>query len=133
MKLDINLPPLEIEYDAAEGRDAQVTLRQDQGGNISEVYLHPIQVQLLGERLGLAMPDLQPGPRAQMLIDSLTRKLAALHYRIDEMDNLIMNADHEHANLSELTAHSRASLEIAIEYMLEIDPNATKFPASTDQ
>lgn len=116
----IELPNLAIDYDPARA-DAGVMLTQDLGGNQHMVCLHPCQVKLIAERLGLAAAD----GSAQRKIAALTRRLQTLRDRIDCLDDMLHTvADHGRECLDIESAYSFATWELANEFCADLDDDA---------
>lgn len=127
----ITLPNLQIDQDGT-GPDAEVMLTQDFGGNNHMVTLHPSQVRLLAERMGLtAAPD----DEARRIIARLSRQLRLLHDRIDELDDMMLDISARgHENVEVECEFSSASLALAREFVAELPPaNDPKFPVQRPQ
>lgn len=118
----IDLPNLKFEFDPAGGPDQQILLEQDWNGNVERVGLHPSQVRLIAERLGMLPPsDLE----AQRTIAQLSRRMRLLAERIDWLDDLLIQAAGKgHEDLTEETTYSAATLELVREFMADL-PAAT--------
>ena len=114
----IQIPNLEIDCDS-DDPDTQVMLTQDFGGNTSMVTLHPSQVKLLAERMGLLLPDAE----AQRTIARLSRQLRVLTERIKYLDEwLHAHSDASNADLSYERAYSFATWELANEFCADLAP-----------
>jgi len=81
--------------------------------------LHPIQVRLMAERLGLvATSDVQAARRIQ----ALSRRLWVLGSRIERLADYLVNcSDHAHADLSWEMTYCNATRDIADEFVADLD------------
>lgn len=99
--------------------DGSVVLEQDCTGNISRVWVHPVQLRYIAEKMGLVETS---DPKAAKTIATLERRLLVLRDRIDELhDYLVNHSDHKHADLSYEVTFSRASLDIVEEFCHDLD------------
>lgn len=122
----IQIPNLTIDRDG-DGPDVEVMLTQDFGGNEHMVTLHPSQVRVLCERMGLLAPDAE----AQRTIARLSRQMRLLLERIDQLDDWLNQASQRgHEDLSMETTYSFASWEMANEFCKEL-PDVVPRPAKT--
>lgn len=121
----IDIPNIKIEYDLDGGPDQQVLLEQDWVGNVDRVSLHPSQVRLIAERMGVLPPsDIE----SQRTIARLCRQMRLLQERIQRLDKfLCITASAGHENLDEELAFSGATLDLVNEFILELpDANPPK-------
>lgn len=130
----IHIPNLTIDRDG-DGPDVQVMLTQDFGGNEHMVSLHPSQVKVLAERMGILAPDAD----AQRTIARLSRQLRLLADRIDRMDTMLLGIGEKGREcVEEECAYSAASLELAQEFLADLhavtsQPQADKTNAARQQ
>jgi hypothetical protein len=113
----IDIPNVKIEFDPEGGPDAQILLEQDWTGNVDRVSLHPSQVRLIAERLGMLPPsDIE----AHRTIARLCRQMRTLYQRIDQLDDwLNAVAQRGHEDLDMECTFSMATWEIAREFLIE--------------
>ena len=113
--LSIHIPDLKIDYDQTGDPDETVTLTQDWGGNTSIVSLHPSQVRLIAEHIGvLPVGDLE----AQRTIARMSRQLRNVYARLHQLDQWLWQTQAKgHEDLDMETTHSMATLEILTEYL----------------
>jgi hypothetical protein len=122
----IEIPNLTIDRDGTDP-DTQVMLTQDFGGNTSMVTLHPCQVKLLAERMGILAPDAE----AQRTIARLSRQMRVLLERINHLDDwLHTQSDTARADLSYEQTYSMATWELAHEFCADLHGPAVDTPAS---
>lgn len=115
--MNLTIPGVRIEANGDE-----ILIEQDLGGTTHYVSLHLIHVRLMAERLGLvACTD----PSAAQRIETLSRRLRLLHHRIDRLTDYLLNhSDHRHADLSWELTYSTATLDIADEFVQDLDDTA---------
>lgn len=115
----INIPNLGIDRDGDEP-DTHVLLTQDDmAGTVHYVTLHPIQVRLLAERMGLLAPS--SNIEADRTIARLGRQMRVLVERIDAMDDMFLDIGAKgHECVEEECAYSAATLDIAREFLCEL-------------
>ncbi|WP_218510617.1 hypothetical protein [Variovorax sp. dw_308] len=89
------------------------------GGNETAcVVIHRLHIRALAERLGLLGPEAGEG----RTIDKLARRIRTLYERIDRFDDYLLNcSDHEHADLDWEVSYSRATCDIAQEFVRDLD------------
>lgn len=127
----IDLLNLSIDRDGTDP-DAHVSLTQDIGGNEHTVYLHPCQVRLLAERMGLLVPDVE----AQRTIARLSRQMRTLLDRINHLDDwLHTQSDTAYADLSYEQTYSMATWELAREFVADLPDAGPKLalPKTTER
>jgi hypothetical protein len=117
----IDIPNLTIDRDGTDP-DTCVMLTQTFGGNEYMVSLHPCQVKVLAERMGILAPDAE----AQRTITRLSRQLRILLDRVDTLDDwLNQAAQRGHENLDQETTYSFATWELANEFCKDLPAPAT--------
>ncbi|MDG5973724.1 hypothetical protein H010_00585 [Hydrogenophaga taeniospiralis CCUG 15921] len=89
------------------------------GNEVNVVDIHPIQVRLIAERLGLVpTSDVTTARR----IETLCRRLRVLQHRVGHLaDYLINDSDHEHANLEWEMTFAAGTRDIADEFVADLD------------
>lgn len=124
----IRLPNLTIDRDGTDP-DAEVMLTQDFGGNEHMVSLHPCQVRLLFERMGMLAAS--SNPESDRTIARLSRQMRLLLDRINTLDDWLNQAQQRgHEDLAEETAFSFSTWEMANEFCKELPGNAGVTPAA---
>lgn len=118
----IDIPNLKIDRDGQDP-DTNVMLEQDDGcGNVQRVYLHPVQIRLLAERMGLLAPS--SNIEADRTIARLCRQMRVLYGRIDQLDDWLNQvAQRGHENLDMETTYSLATWELANEFVKDLPGN----------
>jgi hypothetical protein len=116
----IEVPSLKIDRDG-DGPDTLVCLQQEGMALAGEqvVYLHPTQIRLLAERMGL----LAPGSNidADRTIARLCRQIRTLANRIEYLDDWLHTcSDTAHADLDYEQTYSQATWEIALEFVKDL-------------
>lgn len=95
---------------------------QDSGGNVDRVAIHPIHLRYMCEKMGLVREVSASETDALRRVGMLERRLKVLHERIDRLDDhLLQHSDHRHSNLSLEVEFSRATCDIADEFLREIE------------
>ncbi len=98
--------------------DGGIILEQDCSGNISRVYLHPIQLRYLAEKAGLTETS---DPQAARTIARLKRQLLALNERIQHLDDWLSNcSDTRHTDLDYEQGYATATADIALEFCVDL-------------
>lgn len=98
--------------------DGSVVLEQDCTGNISRVYLHPIQLRYLAEKAGLVESI---DPQALRTIAMLKRRLLVLRDRVDHLSGYMTDcSDTAHANLDYEISFINATADIAAEFCADL-------------
>lgn len=88
------------------------------GNEVNIVDLHPIQVRLIAERLGLVATSEVTTARR---IKTLCRRLRTLHHRIETLaDYLIHHSDHKHADLDFEMTYCAGTRDIADEFVADL-------------
>jgi hypothetical protein len=123
----IEIPNLTIDRNGTDP-DTQVMLTQDFGGNEHMVTLHPCQVQLLAERMGLLVPDVE----SQRTIARLCRQMRILLDRIDQLDDDINRVvQGGHVDLETEMTFSFATWQLANEFCKDLpDAGPAHHPAT---
>lgn len=111
------LPDLRIEV---SHREDMLILQQrgDNSAEVDRIAIHRWQVRMLAEQFGF----LPARTQARATVETLARRLRALHGRIAELDEyLCKHSDTEHANMDWEQNYSCASLSIAQEFVADLD------------
>ena len=115
----INIPQLEIDRDG-DDPDTLVTLEQDgQGWGTQRVSLHPIQVRLLAERMGV----MAPSPEADRTIRRLCRQMHTMRARMQQLDDWLRRTREyvrEAEDMDQDLQYSDASLDLVAEFCREL-------------
>jgi len=98
--------------------DGSVALEQDCTGNISRIWIHPIQLRYLAEKAGLVETS---DPQALRTIARLKRQMLALNERVGHLAYYLANhSDSEHANLDYEQTYTAATADIAAEFCADL-------------
>jgi hypothetical protein len=126
-----SIPELKIEL-IDDGLGAGlILLEQDCGGNVDRVAIHPIHLRYMAENFGLIESS---DPAAQKTIATLTRRLLALQFRIEHIQNWLANhSDHQHADLSYELTYATATADIAAEFCADLELSVPQSQPSDEQ
>lgn len=117
--MNLHLPNLTIDYAGDEGPDEEVALTQEFGGNQNMVSLHPIQVRLIAERIGVMVPD----DSADRTIRRLCRQMHAMRSRMETLDDWLRRTREyvrEGEDMDQDLAFSDASISLVAEFCREL-------------
>lgn len=112
------IPDLHIESAEQDGTCLLRIEQTDYSGNAYSIDLHPLHVHRLAELVGIVDPSHRG---AIQELQTLRRRMLLLRDRIDQFDELLRNSGIErHADISELAAHSLATLQLVDEFCMGI-------------
>ncbi|NML43511.1 hypothetical protein HHL11_07110 [Ramlibacter sp. G-1-2-2] len=120
-------------YDVAFEIDGDsIELEQDCGiGEVASITLHRIHLRHLAEQAGLILASAHQNPDAA--IARLTRQLRTLQARIKHLDECLWAvASAGREDLDHETTYSLATLELADEFIADLDPVVQGHAASRD-
>jgi hypothetical protein len=117
--MNTRIPELSI----ALTTEGLIELEQQNGlDEPDRIEIHPLHLRHMAEKMGLVGEMSASEADALRMVDKLARRLKMLHERIDRLDDLLLNcSDHAHANLDWEVSFSRATCDLADEFVREIE------------
>lgn len=113
-----NIPNLVI--DAVDNGGVQLLRieQTDTNGQSYVIDLHPLHIQRLAQMINIFESTHRGGAKE---VSTLRRRMLLLRDRIDELDDILSKSGIErHADITELTTYSFATVQLANEFCMDI-------------